>query len=187
MPATMDAQQQSFWIESINKEAAVRFAWQLRYSKKFAKDLAMQEQRKPPRKQPPGLNIASSLSARIKQLEDERPKPSRQPTASKPESRASEKSQRRLSIRDMRPPSVNTRSVLYDGISAHGEGRYAYLKKRKRLSPDQKYEFPVLSSCEYGWKILDYMDPSKNKPSRFARTCVIRDSFYRNSGVCING
>ena len=154
MPATMDAQQQSFWVESINKEAAVRFEWQLRYSKKFAKDLALKEQRMPPRKQQVGVNVASNVSARIKQLEGERtkPTPSMQPTVSKPGSRASEKSQRRASIRDMRPPSVNTRSVLYDGISAHGEGRYAYLQKRKRLTPDQKYEFPVLSSCQYGWK-----------------------------------
>lgn len=190
MPVAMDTQQQNFWIENINKEAALRFAWQLRYSKKFAKESAAQkhQQQQLARKQPPALELRSDVSQRIKRLEGElASKPSSvAPPRSRTSSRGSSKAQAasRGPPRDMRPPSVATRAVLYDGISAHGEGRYAYLTRRKQLSPDQKYEFPVLSSCQYGWKILDFMDPT-SKPSPFARTCVIRDSFYRTSGVCI--
>ena len=193
----MDTQQQNFWVENIQKEAALRFAWQLRYSKKFAKDAA--REKPPQRKQPVGLHLQSNISERIKHIEDEMaPKGSAargaDKTASQAGSRGSRTSQRAsrssakssegVSIRNMRPPSVATRSLLYGGISAHGEGRYAYLKKRKSLTPEQKYEFPVLSSCQYGWKIMDFMDPN-SKPSRFARTCVIRDSFYRNSGIIL--
>ena len=194
MPITMDTQQQNFWTENIQKEAALRFAWQLRYSKKFAKEAAAD---KPPqRKQPAGLHVQSNISERIRHIEDEiavRRSAGGGPDktasragsdASQRASRSSAKSHRRDSIRDMRPPSVATRSLLYSGISAHGEGRYAYLKKRKSMTPEQKYEFPVLSSCQYGWKILDFMNPN-SKPSPFARTCVIRDSFYRNSGIIL--
>ena len=84
-------------------------------------------------------------------------------------------------LQDMRPSSPSTRALLYNGISAHGEGRFAYLKKRALLAPEEKYEFPLLSSCEYGWKILQL---SKNlRPSEYGRTCIVRDTFYRNSGI----
>ena len=79
----------------------------------------------------------------------------------------------------MRPPSPSAQSVLYNGISAHGEGRYAYLKKRKTLTPVQKYEFPLLSSYQYGWKIMEYANP---KPSPHARV-YIDSLFYRKRGI----
>lgn len=81
---------------------------------------------------------------------------------------------------DMRPPTAGTRALLYTGISAHGKGRKAYLARRKDLGPDEKYEFPVMTSADYGWKILDYVDLKK---SSYARTKIIQDSFYRPSGI----
>lgn len=186
MPITMDTQQQNFWVESIQKEAALRFAWQLRYSKKFAKDSAAQKQQAQPRKQPAGLHLQSNISDRIKRIEEDvtTKRGDVEAAKSRTPSRGSGRSQRGATLRDMRPPSVATRTILYNGISAHGEGRYAYLKKRKLLTPEQKFEFPILSSCQYGWKIMDFMNPN-SKPSPFARTCVIRDSFYRNSGISL--
>lgn len=178
----MDTQLQNFWVENINKEASLRFAWHLRYSKQFAKN-SFQGQGKPKRSK---LNLDSTVSERIKRIESE--KQQRNPLLSsgggkkKAEDSRLSKSDGALSMRDMRPPSVQTRSLLYSGISAHGEGRYAYLKKRKALTPEQKYEFPILSSCQYGWKIMDFTNP---KPSPYARACVIKDSFYRNSGIIL--
>ena len=82
----------------------------------------------------------------------------------------------------MRPPTTRTKALLYTGLSAHGEGRKAYLTRRKELGPDQKFEYPVMTSANYGWKILDYTDLKK---SSYARTRIIQDSFYRSSGILI--
>lgn len=170
----MDTQLQNFWIESIDKEAALRFAWQLKYSKQFAKKVVQQGQKG----KKTGLVLSNAVSDRIKRMEAEL-KASSSDTKLPSRSRSA-KSERVAVMRDMRPPSQGTRAVLYSGISAHGEGRYAYLKMRKQMIPEQKYEFPILSSCQYGWKITELTNP---KPSQYARTCVIKDSFYRNSGI----
>ena len=85
-----------------------------------------------------------------------------------------------LIYKDMRPPSEKTRVQLYSGISHHGEGRYAYLKKRYQKSPEEKFVFPLLSSNVYGWKIHDFGIP---KCSPHARTRIVRDTFYRPSGI----
>lgn len=175
----MDTQLQNFCVESINKEASLRFAWHLRYSKQFAKSAFNSKPKKS------GLNLNTNVSERIRRIESERKPLLRSAPPSQggtgKDARLT-KSDGALSMRDMRPPSPNTQTLLYNGISAHGEGRYAYLKKRKALTPEQKYEFPLLSSCQYGWKIMEYANP---KPSPHARTCVIKDSFYRNSGIIL--
>lgn len=184
MTQSMDTQLQNFWVESINKEASLRFAWHLRYSKKFAKDAVHSEAAaNRPRRKKEAIN--SNVSERIRQLEGGRPQRRRQSTTSSAKTGKDPRlvqSDGAVSMKDMRPASTNTRSLLYNGISAHGEGRYAYLKKRRSLVPERKYEFPILSSCQYGWKIMDFANP---KPSAHARTCVIRDSFYRNSGIIL--
>ena len=186
MTLAMDTQLQNFWIESIDKEASLRFAWHLKYSKQFAKKVVQQRQQN----KKSGLVLSNAVSDRIKKMEAESKPVQSAPadssrvmgSSSRPASRSqSARSSDRVTVmRDMRPPSQDTRSMLYSGISAHGEGRYAYLKKRKLLVPEQKYEFPILSSCQYGWKITELTNP---KPSHYARTCVIKDSFYRNSGI----
>lgn len=189
----MDTQQQNFWVESINKEATLRYAWQLRYSKQFAKDAALQKESSGKNK---GLHIRSSVSSTIKRMEEsakKREKERKKETSAKssPLEGASAgdgnnepKKQEEFPLRDMRPSTPNTRALLYSGISAHGEGRCAYLKKRTLLDPEEKYDFPILSSCQYGWKILQL---SKNsKPSAVhGRTCIVRDTFYRHSGIIL--
>ena len=172
----MDTQLQNFCTESINKEAFIRFAWHSRYSKQFCK--------RPfnPKPKKTGLNLNTTfVSEKIKQMETER-KPPRSAPAKRGSTRQDtrlNKSDGALAMRDMRPPSSSTRSLLYSGISAHGEGRYAYLKKRKTLTPVQKYEFPLLSSYQYGWKIMEYANP---KPSPHARV-YIDSLFYRKRGI----
>ena len=178
MTLSMNTQLQNFWVESINKEASLRFAWHLRYSKQFSKSGWK------PKPQKSESHFRSSVSERIKKMESERrPRSSLLATGTQREEDARlTKSDGALSMRDMRPPSAYTRSLLFNGISAHGEGRYAYLKKRRSLTPEKKYEFPILSSCQYGWKIGECKNP---KSSAHARTCVIKDTFYRNSGIIL--
>lgn len=191
---SMDTQLQNFWVESINKEAALRFGWHLRYSNKFAKSAFSRPAKTAARGAPAGNRAA--VTERLKRMErewrgssssakSESPDPRSGKGKEKPlscSSSSSEARERALSLKDMRPASAATRQLLYSGISAHGEGRYAYLRKRKSLTPERKYEFPILSSCQYGWKIMEFANP---KPSPHARTCVIKDSFYRNSGIIL--
>ena len=177
MTLSMDTQLQNFWVENINKEASLRFAWHLRYSKEFAKNAI---KAKPGKTKKTG--IQSSVSERIKRIESEKGRSLTADGSVREKDPRLTKSDGALSMRDMRPPSKNTRGLLYNGISAHGEGRYAYLKKRRTLIPEEKYEFPILSSCQYGWKIMECSNP---KSSQHARTCVIKDTFYRNSGIIL--
>ena len=184
----MDTQLQNFWVESIHKEAALRFAWHLRYSNKFAKS-AFATGGKPAQPKKRGApSLRAAVTKRIQQIEDER----RECDGAAPDALAGNKcgpasvkapsGREAVSLKDMRPASTRTRALLYNGISAHGEGRQAYLRKRKTLTPEKKYEFPLLSSCQYGWKIMEFARPI---PSAHARTCVIKDSFYRNSGIIL--
>ncbi|XP_003384980.1 PREDICTED: uncharacterized protein LOC100642006 [Amphimedon queenslandica] len=191
MPVTMDTQQQNFWLENIQKEAAIRFAWQLRYSKTFGRAVAgspqqqkdkKKEQEKKKKKEPVSGGIRSNLSAQIHRLQEDDDKESLLDAAAKGFGSPTSNKQS-LPIRDMRPPSVNTKKLLYNGISAHGEGRYAYLKRRSNLPPEMKYEYPVLSSNLHGWKIIEYAKEPQRSP--YGRTCIIRDTFYRNSGITL--
>lgn len=189
MPVTMDARYQNFWVENIEKEAALRFAWQLRYSKEFSKKKAQATDLKMPDQQQPGQTTGKTfkqnISEHIDKIESHLPSKRIKPPSpmgsvlsSRPSTR---RRQKKIPVSDMRPPSVRTKTLLYDGISAHGEGRINYLNRRKFLSPEEKYEFPVLSSCQYGWKISDMIkEPNKSK---FARTCIVRDTFYKSSGI----
>lgn len=161
---------QNFWVEAIKKEASLRLEWQLKYSKNFAKTALKQKAIKDR-----AMALNSNISKHIKQMEKEL-NADKQPE----EKPKSDEESDYFPIIDMRPASPRTRSQLYEGISHHGEGRYAYLKQRNYKSPEEKYIFPILSSCEYGWKILDHGFP---KCSPYARTRVIRDTFYRQSGI----
>jgi hypothetical protein len=183
--AYMDTQMQKFWTEAINKEAALRFGWQLKYSKTFAKQVAEKnkqlEQHVPPPKNV--TNPIENITRRIKKMErelrgEDPDKDSDDASEETRKSRAREE-ENLLNFRDMRSPSPKTRLQLYEGISHHQEGRYAYLKARKKKSPEEKYVFPILSSTQYGWKIHDHMMPK----SEYARNRIIRDTFYRHSGI----
>ena len=168
----MDAQMQRFCIESIEKEAVLRFAWQLRYGKN--KDLnSIAKQKNENANIVSARAFQSNISSQLQKLEkEENPKLL---LSSRRSSRSG------TALEDMRPASVSTKSLLYNGISAHGEGRHAYLKKRHLLSPEHKYKFPILSSNLYGWKIMDYVKNPQHSP--YGRTCVVRNTFYTNSGI----
>ena len=184
----MDTQSQNFWLESIKKEAAVRLAWHSKYSKNFS----TYAQSKSPGYDNIPAKGSAGIASRISKLNSSISKNTEAMTYSlTSKSQTAHKSDSALPVdanslkcndilHDMRPVSSQTHSLLYNGISALGEGRYAYLTKRKLKSPVEKYEFPILSSCQYGWKIMEYGIP---KTSAYARTCVIKDSFYRPSGI----
>lgn len=178
----MDTRLQNFWKESINKEMTLRFAWQARYANNDRSKRAVGFSTKPVHN---STAIHNSIAGKIRRLEAERDSMRTEnlkvPLKATMETKTLANAAKTVGpSSDMRPASSFTRSLLYKGLSVHGEGRYAYLKRRNTIVPDQKYLYPVLSSNEYGWKILDH---TKLERSPHGHASVIRDSFYRNSGV----
>ena len=170
----MDTQRQNFWKESIDKEAFVRLQWHGRYSKEFARDVAAMTSK--PRKE--GLKI-NALQALKREMEEKDKEKKEKDSQKKLEEKA--KTDPDSLLVEMRPVSPETKKVLYDGFSALGGGRYAYLQKRKLKAPEVKYEFPITSAWEVGWRLQDCV--SQQKPENFGRTRVIRDTFYRPNGI----
>lgn len=171
----MDTQRQNFWKESINKEAFVRLSWHARYSKELVRDAAAIASKS--RKQE-GLKI-NALEAFKQEMAEKEKEKKEQDSQKKMEEKA--KTDPDALLVEMRPVSRETRDLLYDGFSALGGGRYAYLQQRKQKRPEVKYEFPITSSWEYGWRLDDAVKQQKS-PS-FGRTRVIRDTFYRPNGI----
>ncbi|XP_074646603.1 protein SPMIP1-like [Tubulanus polymorphus] len=85
-------------------------------------------------------------------------------------------------LAEMRPVSNCSRAMLYNGISRDGKGRQQYLNRRTEKIPEKKYEFPVVSSWEYGWGLSDVKKDDIKKPQH-GRTRVIDDTFYNRNGV----
>ncbi|EDV28969.1 hypothetical protein TrispH2_000032 [Trichoplax sp. H2] len=175
----MDTRRQNFWTELIQKEDYIRLTWHERFRRirkekaelnfatkpVYRKEItrAIQSEKLP---KLTNLEASSTLTRKIKVESDK--VESDGPSAS-------------AVLFEMRPPSSKTKSLLYKGYSAIGEGRAAYLQARKIVNPEGKYEFPLTSSLEYGWKISDVN--SDIKQTKFGRSRIVKDSFYRSNGV----
>ena len=83
----------------------------------------------------------------------------------------------------MRVASANTKNILYTGLSAEGEGRKAYLLQRKNKGPEEKYQYPLTSALEVGWKIREVSGSIEGKPAQFGRSRIVQDTFFRTNGV----
>jgi hypothetical protein len=165
-----DTQSQNFWKESVEKEAQVRLAWHLQYSKEFSRG-----NYKPRPRKPTMVPIPTRLPKTILA------KPMEKAREENAETRNSKQSSPSALLTEMRPASSGTKKLLYTGLSAEGEGRRSYLQARKTKKPEQKYEYPLTNAWLYGWKISDIMRDVK--PSRFGRTKIVRDSFYRENSI----
>ncbi|XP_046580706.1 protein ATP6V1FNB-like [Haliotis rubra] len=84
---------------------------------------------------------------------------------------------------EMRPVTPKTKSGLYDGFTKEGRGRYQYLEKRYKKIPEQKYDFPLLSSWEYGWRLGDVIKKEEIKKPAHGRTKIVADTFYTRNGI----
>lgn len=170
----MDTQRQNFWKESVQKEAMVRLAWQTQYSKEFAKGGFAKT--KPKKAAIDVAPVMKNLEAKLKMKMDEGTE-----KADGAKVCATQPSKQHVYLKEMRPASMGTKKVLYEGFSADGGGRYAYLEKRKTIIPERKYEFPITSSFEYGWKNKQAMKGMK--PAQFSRSSTIKEEFYRPNGI----
>lgn len=83
-------------------------------------------------------------------------------------------------MEEMHPVPKAEIAPLYEGFSHEGKGRHQYLQKRKTAIPEKKYQFPFVSSWEYGWKADEQFKLQKPK---YARTRLIGDTFFTRNGV----
>ncbi len=58
-----------------------------------------------------------------------------------------------------------------------------YLRERCKQTPEERYEQPVTSSMEYGWKLFELLPKSEMTHPAFGKTGIIKDSFYRSGGL----
>jgi len=80
-----------------------------------------------------------------------------------------------LPRRDMNAVDRRTRGLLT------AAGRSTYLRARLEARPEEKYNYPVISSWEYGWKLDDVIDVEELRNPEYGRSRIVADTFYRNN------
>ena len=174
----MDTQRQNFWKESIQKEAYVRLAWHEKYSKGFTTESAKEIRRK----KRPDMVPKPVKTFKLPQIErSKKDDKAKKEAEAKASFAALAQTDPNALLVEMRPASSGTKALLYKGFSKLGEGRYAYLQQRKLKKPEDKYEFPITNSWEYGWRLDDVV--KEMRAPHFGRSRIVRDSFYRTNGI----
>ncbi|KAM3849778.1 protein SPMIP1-like [Diretmus argenteus] len=166
MRTLMTTQNQNFYREQIQKEMLTRLAWKTRYSKLYPSCFK-------PRNKTAVLPPVTTASERQKHLPP--PLPPAVPAGG----------EGGLSVAPlMRPVSPQTREALYQASSHHGKGRSLYLQRRGQKRPEEKFDFPLLSSWEYGWRLGDYSLDYRSPAS--GRSSVVKNTFYARNGIFNN-
>lgn len=174
----MDTQRQNFWKEAIKKEAYVRLAWHEKYSNEFSRDGG--EERKLHRRKkmtemvpkPPTRSLTLPV---IKY-------PKKKPNLAAINMVAARNSQDPNALLvEMRAVTPGIRDLLYHGFTKEGKGRYQYLQTRKLKRPEDKYEYPLTTSWEYGWRLGDVQ--KEFHAPKFGRSRIVRDTFFRRTGI----
>ncbi|XP_031700938.1 uncharacterized protein LOC116382218 isoform X2 [Anarrhichthys ocellatus] len=179
--AMLTTQSQNCYREQIQKETLTRLAWKSRYADLYPsccnppKNDDGTEPTQPPRLPADDRAVLPPVSRTTE-------KRSALPPALPPPPVVSLEGDGPLNVASlMRPVSPQTRLALYQDSSHHGKGRKLYLQKRGHVRPEEKFDFPLLSSWEYGWRLgdytLDYRTPSRAKSS------VVKNTFYARNGV----
>uniref|UniRef100_UPI00398EB0B0 protein SPMIP1-like n=1 Tax=Pristiophorus japonicus TaxID=55135 RepID=UPI00398EB0B0 len=168
MRGLFDARSQKCWKELIDKEAYARIAWREKYGNKYSRlpPTIPKNQRGIP-KLPARNDILPAIHAPKQQEEKKKPV---QEAPSKPEQ-----------FQGMRPVTPQIQRLLYDGFSKEQKGRYLYLEKRKAKYPEEKFQYPILSSWEYGWRLGDVIEELQLPVHGRLRT--VNDTFYSRNGV----
>ncbi|KAK6318668.1 hypothetical protein J4Q44_G00098790 [Coregonus suidteri] len=81
----------------------------------------------------------------------------------------------------MRAVTPQTKDSLYQGFSKEGKGRSLYLHTRTQKGPEEKFDYPLLSSWDYGWRLGDY-ERDYRSPAN-GRSGVVSNTFYARNGI----
>ncbi|XP_040888978.1 uncharacterized protein LOC121178742 [Toxotes jaculatrix] len=182
MRCLLTTQSQNCYREQIQKEMLARLAWKSRYAKLYpscynprnnsTESTQLPQLPADPRAVLPSVTRTPGKKSNL-------PPPPPRPL---PPPVLSVEGEGRLSVTPtMRPVSPRTRQALYQDSSHHGKGRSVYLQRRGQMRPEEKFDFPLLSSWEYGWRLGDYTMDYRT-PTR-ARSSVVKNTFYARNGV----
>lgn len=83
----------------------------------------------------------------------------------------------------MFPVNSKVRDKLYDGITKEEKGRYQYLKERIQTIPEKRYQFPLCSSWDYGWRMEDYIPKDTIKNAEYGRRAIVESDFFTRNGI----
>ncbi|CAF1627243.1 unnamed protein product, partial [Adineta ricciae] len=171
-----DTRSQNAWKELIEKESVTRISWHRKFQATsnedewFKRAFYTQATSKPVSQTLPTIVLP--------------PKPKRRYDSSDTINQLREKLDVEHNpdiLKEMYPVKKEHQRLLYDGFSAEDKGRFRYLKVRQEFAPEQKYQYPISSSMEYGWK-LDENAHHYQTPIH-ARGKFIEESFYRTNGA----
>lgn len=127
---------QNSYRELIMKEAYARLNWKIKYDKDYPARFAS---RKGSKVMNPTTASKVTLPPVVKAPEKKKDVPVLQRALSEAPL--------------MRPVSPQSRETLYNGLSKEGKGRSQYLTRRMQKMPEERFEYPFLSSWEYGWRL----------------------------------
>ncbi len=151
-------QDQNFYRELILKEDCTRLAWKMKYSKEYASTFTSHRSKSksiglfnPP-------SVGKVTLPPVVQTRETRERPE------KPDRRSLSEAPL------MRPASPRTTAALYRGLSNEGKGRSLYLKKRAQKDPEEKFDHPILSSWDYGWRLGEQSGIYTHAHTQHART-----------------
>ncbi|XP_072522418.1 protein SPMIP1 [Salminus brasiliensis] len=165
----LTTQNQNCYRELIMKEAYTRLTWKTKYGKDYPASFASRRAKTMGLFNPPKPPTQITLPPVVQPQE-------------KNKKQAPMLVGRTLSEAPlMRPVSPQTKEVLYHGFSKEGKGRSTYLKRRVQKMPEEKFDYPILSSWEYGWRLGDY-DHNYKSPAN-GRSGVVRSTFYARNGI----
>ncbi|XP_067908418.1 protein SPMIP1 [Heterodontus francisci] len=167
MKHLFDTRSQKCWTELIDKEAYTRIAWREKYGDKYSRVPPTIPKKQSEVPKFPTRNYTLP-AIHVPRQEEERKKLVQE--VSKAEQ-----------LQEMRPVTPQIRALLYDGFSKEQKGRYLYLEKRKAKQPEDKFQYPILSSWEYGWRLGDVIEELQSPVHGRLRT--LNDTFYSRNGV----
>lgn len=170
----MDTRAQNSWKELIEKEAATRIACKLKQEQDSKNEDDWFDKSKYISNKP----ITGNLPTKIEYP----PRPTRGKINEEIEDiKEKLKNSGENILSEMKKPSAEIQNLLYDGFTKEGKGKYQYLKERKKENPEKKYEYPLLNSFEYGWKLQEVSQ--EYKTPKHGRGRIVEESFYRRNGV----
>ncbi|XP_036286617.1 protein ATP6V1FNB [Pipistrellus kuhlii] len=195
MKDLLTAQGQACWKERIRKETVARATWTVTHGHKYAKERSRPGKRPQQAVFHPALGGGSlpapgspdgrtGRTGRTGLPETERV--GAQPPGGMGDQEAQRAArapagQTKPETLEMRPVPLHTLQLLFHGVSHDGQGRASYLRERSRQKPADKFQYPILSSWEYGWHLGDVVKNSRT--SIYAKCQSIATTFQSKNGV----
>nr|XP_033782570.1 protein ATP6V1FNB [Geotrypetes seraphini] len=170
---------QNCWRELLQKEMRTRVAWKIKYGHDYPTagvPAAVSARR---RREAPLLVVKRGLPE-IGATRTQAPEEKAEAPAPAPSPRESVSKLKEFGI-DMRPPSAQSLKLLYQGLDKDGSGRQQYLERRKLKGPEDKFQYRIISSWDYGWRIGEAMKEFKSPA--YGRSAIVKSTFYKKNGI----